>query len=83
MQLLMIVLNMNSNNIKLNLRYFSFSIYSFYVENVLVFLTSMRIFTDKIRGLFNDAASSLYSFIYNEKPFSIPKILFFVSQLCL
>jgi len=47
---------MNSNNFNLNLRYFSFYLYSFYVENALVFLTSMRIFADKILGLFNDAA---------------------------
>jgi hypothetical protein len=83
MQLLVIVLNMDSNIIKLNLRYFSFSIYSFYVESVLLVLTSTGIFTDKIRGLFTNAASSLYSFIYNEKPLSIPTVLFFVSQLCL
>jgi hypothetical protein len=76
----MIVLNINSNDINLNIRHFSFSVYSyiFYVESVLVVLTSMRIFTDKIFGFINDAASSLCSFIYNENQFSIPKILFFV-----
>ena len=49
-------MNMNSNNVNLNFRYFSFYIYNFYVESVLVILTVIRIFNDKILGLFNDAA---------------------------
>jgi len=59
---------MNSNNINLNFRYFSFYVYSFYVERVLMFLTPIRIFTDKIRGLFNDLLEH-----YTCKPLNIMK----------
>jgi len=74
---------MNSNNVNLNFRYFSFYIYNFYVESVLVILTVIRIFNDKILGLFNDAAWRLCTPKYNETQFSVPKILLFVTHFSL